>query len=134
MQIRVQADYLPVHAKRGDAGIDLRTVSQTIVKPNELRTVDTGFRCEIPEGYFGLLLPRSSLATRYGMAMVPGVIDSGYRGTIKAQLRNIEPKKVTIPPHERICQLIVIPCAHIECVPGVLSDTDRGEGGFGSTG
>lgn len=136
---------LPKHAKPGDAGLDLTTREDVTLLPGETRLVGTGVAVEIPEGYFGLLAPRSGLAGKRGVtfANTPGIIDSGYRGEIKVPLRNINVSEkwisrndcVKVDRGERVCQLIILPCITCECVQvDELSETERGEDGFGSTG
>ena len=136
---------LPKHAKPGDAGLDLTTREDVTLLPGETRLVGTGVAVEIPEGYFGLLAPRSGLAGKRGVtfANTPGIIDSGYRGEIKVPLRNINVSEkwiyrndcVKVERGERVCQLIILPCVTCECVQvDDLSETERGEDGFGSTG
>ncbi len=138
---------LPKHAKPGDAGLDLTTRENATLFPGETKMVGTGVAVEIPEGYFGLLAPRSGLAGKRGItfANTPGIIDSGYRGEIKVPLRNINHPRddrwihsddiARIERGERVCQLIILPCVTCECVEvDELSETERGEDGFGSTG
>ena len=128
---------LPRHAKPGDAGLDLTSRKTVNVRPGETQMVGTGVAVEIPDGYFGLCAPRSGLACKFGItfANTPGVIDSGYRGEVKVALHNIGDKAYTVHRDERVCQLIVVPYATCECVEvDELPDTERGAGGFGSTG
>ena len=99
--------------------------------------IDTGVAVEIPEGWVGIVVPRSSLGKRRLMiANTVGVIDSDYRGTIKMNLLNMSNETQPIDNFERLCQLVVVPHYNpndIEIVDS-LTDTDRGEGGFGSSG
>lgn len=128
---------LPRHAKLGDAGLDLTSRDTVNIQPGETHFVGTGVSVEIPEGYFGLIAPRSGLACKYGItfANTPGIIDSGYRGEIKVALHNIGQNGYTVHRDERICQLVIVPYATCACVEvDELSETDRGSGGFGSTG
>ena len=136
---------MPVHAKSGDAGLDLTSREDVMLLPGETKIVGTGVAVEIPQGYFGLLAPRSGLASKRGItfANTPGIIDSGYRGEIKVPLRNINPNKGWLTKEdigrvergERVCQLIIIPCETCECViVDDLSESERGESGFGSSG
>lgn len=127
----------PKHAKPGDAGMDLRAMFGGFIAPGETRVFRTGVSVEIPSGYVGLLFPRSGLASKSGitMANAVGVIDSGYRGEIKAPLHNLSRVGVTIDAGERVCQLVVVPFETCKCVEvDELSDSERGDGGFGSTG
>ena len=139
---------LPKHAKPGDAGLDLTTRETVTLGPGETRIVGTGVSVEIPEGHVGLVFPRSGLGSRgVNLSNCVGVIDSGYRGEIKAPLHNNHPTvlhamgrimashdTMTIERGERVCQLIVVPFVTCECVEvDELSDTERGTDGFGST-
>lgn len=128
---------LPKHAKEGDAGLDMTARKTVILRPNETVMVGTGVSVEIPRGYVGLCFPRSGLASKRGvnLANCVGVIDSGYRGEIMAPLHNASDKVQIVEKGERVFQMAVIPFETCECVEvDELSDTDRGEGGFGSTG
>ena len=127
---------IPKYAKPGDAGMDLTATKIDISDIYNL-TYHTGIAIEIPEGYVGLLFPRSSVY-KTGMKLTNsvGVIDSGYRGEIMFKYsRNLDSKKHTYEPGERVGQLIIIayPCVEFEEVDN-LTDTDRAGGGFGSTG
>ncbi|RHF77789.1 dUTP diphosphatase, partial [Coprococcus comes] len=98
---------------------------------------NTGIEVAIPEGYFGALAIRSSLACKHGLMLANslGIIDSCYRGPVKAKLVNIGRCPYTINPGDRIAQLLIIPCVHATFVQvDELPESDRGAGGFGSTG
>ena len=128
---------LPEHAKPGDAGLDLESMKTVKILPGETIMVPTGIEVEIPEGYFGMLVPRSGVAVNKDLAPVnsPGIIDSGYRGEIKAAMHNYGQSQKIVGIGERICQLVIVPFATCNCVRvDDLSDSERGEGGFGSTG
>lgn len=128
---------LPTYATAGAAGMDLRTSEDFTLDPGERRAVPTGVRMAIPEGYEGQVRPRSGLALRHGIAMVnsPGTIDSDYRGEIKMILINLGAEVVQFTKGERLGQLVICPVARAVLVPmDTLDGTDRGEGGFGSTG
>lgn len=129
---------LPKHAKEGDAGLDLTTREAVTVLPNSTKMVGTGVSVEIPAGYVGLVFPRSGLAGRRGVTLANcvGVIDSGYRGEIHAPLHNLDAWSAEkIEAGERVCQLVIVPFETVQCVEvDELSDTERGGGGFGSTG
>ena len=128
---------LPRHAKPGDAGLDLTARESVVISPHGSAMVGTGVAVEIPEGYVGLVFPRSGLAGKHGVNLrnCVGVIDSGYRGEIMAPLQNMTGECKEIGEGERICQLVIVPFMTCECVEASeLSDTERGEGGFGSTG
>ena len=128
---------MPAHAKPGDAGLDLTSRESVELWPGHSAFVSTGVSIEIPEGHVGLVFPRSGLACKHGIVLknAVGVIDSGYRGVIKAPLHNIGERSYQVEVGERICQLVVVPFMQFECVEvDDLSDTERGEGGFGSSG
>jgi dUTP diphosphatase len=129
---------LPTRANSGDAGLDLRAAEPATIGPGERAQIGTGVAVEIPPGHAGLVLPRSGLALRHGISMVnaPGLIDSGYRGELRVLLLNTDREHpFDVEPGDRIAQLLVVPFA--EAVPtevAELTDTERGTGGFGSTG
>ena len=130
---------LPIRAHKGDAGIDLTctTITQEINECGQLIIIyHTGLAMEIPEGYVGLLFPRSSIAKKsLSLTNSVGVIDSGYRGEVVAKMRSTTDVVPAIyKPGERFAQLVLVPIPEIEIVEAAeLSETDRGEGGFGST-
>lgn len=127
----------PKYAHEGDAGLDLRITEDVWLHPGERRTVSTGIRVAIPEGYVGLCFPRSGLASKLGISLANavGVIDSGFRGVIGAPLINHDKKPHLLQKGERVCQLVIVPFASCELkIVDELDDTERGEGGFGSTG
>lgn len=128
---------LPRHAKPGDAGLDLTTRDALEIGPHETAMARTGVAVEIPDGYVGLCFPRSGLASKRGinLANCVGVIDSGYRGEIMAPLHNAGGEARAVEAGERVLQLVVVPFASCECVEvDELTDTERGGGGFGSSG
>ena len=121
------------------AGADLYALTDHDIRigANETAVVHTGLAAEIPEGYVGLIFARSGLATRKGLAPANkvGVIDSDYRGEIRVALHNDSKYMQTVEPYERIAQLVVMPYVFARFEESEeLSDTERGEGGFGSTG
>lgn len=128
---------IPTRAYPGDAGLDLRAAKTVHIALDEYRPVPTGVCAEIPNGYVGLVCARSGLALKNGIGMVNGIgiIDAGYRGEIQALLINHGPHYCTIEEGDRIAQLILVPVAlpEVEIVKE-LSDSERGTGGFGSTG
>jgi dUTP pyrophosphatase len=130
--------YLPSRAHQGDAGLDLRAAESATVAPGERASVGTGIAIEIPPGHAGLVLPRSGLAARHGIALVnaPGLIDSGYRGEIRVLLLNTDREETfEIGPGDRIAQLLLTPYAEAATVEVVeLAASARGDGGFGSSG
>jgi len=133
-----EAATLPSRAHESDAGLDLHSAQSAHIGPHERWQISTGLAVEIPEGHAGLVVPRSGLALRYGISLVnaPGLIDSGYRGEIGVLLLNNDPAEVfRVEPGDRIAQLVVVPIAGLEPVSvAELAGSERGEGGFGSSG
>ena len=129
---------LPTRGNPGDAGLDLRAAEPATIGPSERAQIGTGVAVEIPPGHAGLVLPRSGLALRHGISMVnaPGLIDSGYRGELRVLLLNTDRDHAfDVSPGDRIAQLLVVPFAEAEPLEvAELSDSERGTGGFGSTG
>jgi dUTP pyrophosphatase len=129
---------IPTRAHPGDAGLDLYSIEGAHIGPGERWSVGTGIAIEIPEGHAGLVLPRSGLAREHGISLVngPGLIDAGFRGEVRVLLLNTDPAEtVRIEAGARIAQLVVTPIALAEPVEvAELSDSARGDGGFGSTG
>jgi dUTP diphosphatase len=129
---------LPTRAHEGDAGLDLHACESAHLGPGERWSVGTGLAVEIPAGHAGLVLPRSGLAKRHGIALVnsPGLIDSGYRGELRVLLLNTDPAEIfRIEPGDRIAQLVIAPIAIADPVEvEALSESLRGGGGFGSSG
>lgn len=129
---------VPSYAYAGDAGMDLRSAEDLVLKPFERKAVSCGIALAIPAGYAGFVLPRSGLAVKHGISIVnaPGLIDSNYRGEVKAVLVNLDANKdFTISRGDRIAQLVIMAVPSVElAVVATLDDTDRGAGGFGSSG
>jgi dUTP pyrophosphatase len=129
---------LPTRGHPGDAGLDLFSTEDAHLGPGERWSVGTGIAVEIPAGHAGLVLPRSGLARDHGITLVnsPGLIDAGYRGEVRVLLLNTDPAEtLRIEAGARIAQLVVTPVATPEPIElSELSDSPRGEGGFGSTG
>ena len=127
---------LPIRATPGSAGYDLAASDSKTIPPGGRDLVATGLSIKVPEGTYGRIAPRSGLAVRNGIQVGAGVIDSDYTGEIKVVLFNSDPNKsFVINPGDRIAQLILekIECPEVEEVSD-LTSTDRGDGGFGSTG
>ena len=129
---------LPTRAHDGDAGLDLYALEEGVLAPGERASVATGIAVEIPPGQAGLVLPRSGLAARHGISVVnaPGLIDAGYRGEIRVLLLNTDrAQPYEITAGSRIAQLVLV---RVELpVPfevEALGETQRGAGGFGSSG
>jgi len=129
---------IPIQAHDGDAGYDLISSIEASILPGERLLVPTGIALQIPSGYAGFVQPRSGLAIKHGISLVntPGLIDSSYRGEIKVILINLDKNKTfSIKRGDKIAQLVIQKVAecHFEEVDE-LSVTERGSGGFGSTG
>ena len=129
---------LPAYARPDDAGLDLRANVDAVVGPGERALVATGLAVAIPPGYAGFVLPRSGLASRSGLTLAnsPGLIDVGYRGEIVCAVVNLDRvRAVSIRRGDRIAQLVIMPVAAVEPVfVHELPASERGTGGFGSTG
>ena len=129
---------LPSYACEGDAGLDLRANEDVTLKPLERRLVSTGLAVAIPEGYAGFVQPRSGLALREGLSMAntPGLVDSHYRGELKVCAVNLDSERpIHIERGERIAQLVIQRVPTVDLVEvAELDETDRGSGGFGSSG
>jgi dUTP pyrophosphatase len=125
------------YGTEGAAAVDLRSSkSEVVLSPGEIRAIDTGLFIHIPEGYAGLVLPRSGQAKRgLAVANAPGLIDEDYRGEVKVLVQNLTAYDLDIDQGERIAQLMFIPYVKAEfVVVDSLEETERGTGGFGSTG
>jgi dUTP pyrophosphatase len=128
----------PQRAHEHDAGYDLRAAEAARLRPGERTSVGTGIAVAIPEGHAGLVLPRSGLAARHGIALTnsPGLIDSGYRGEVRVLLLNTDPREpFEVAPGDRIAQLVVVRAEQLEFDEvGELDETARAGAGFGSSG
>lgn len=122
----------PTLATDGSAGFDIYAASGVLLDENSCNWIHTDIACHIPEGYVGLIKARSGLASRYGMQILGGVIDSDYRGEIVVMATCLE--QIDLAYGERIAQLVVVPCLRSHEVVESLDETERGSGGFGSTG
>jgi dUTP pyrophosphatase len=131
---------VPIRAYTGDAAYDLAAAEKVVLAPGERAVVSTGIAIAVPNGYAGLVLPRSGLATRFGVSLVntPGLIDPGYRGELLVPLINHDREETfEVEVGMRIAQLVLVKAAEARFVGVVLleeSADDRGEGGFGSSG
>lgn len=131
---------VPIRAYTGDAGYDLAAAEKVALAPGERAVVSTGIAIAVPNGYAGLVLPRSGLATRFGVSLVntPGLIDPGYRGELLVPLINHDREETfEVEVGMRIAQLVLVKAAEARFVGVELleeSADDRGEGGFGSSG
>jgi dUTP pyrophosphatase len=132
------AAVLPTRAYAGDAGLDLHALDGATLGPGERASISTGIAVEIPDGHAGLVLPRSGLAARHGIALVnaPGLIDAGYRGEIRVLLLNTDRDATyEIAPGDRIAQLLLIRHETPMLIEvDELAESERGGGGFGSSG
>lgn len=126
---------VPSYANPGDAGMDFYAAESIIIKPNERKVVKTGIKMAIPEGYVGLIWDKSGLAAKKGIKTMAGVIDAGYRGEVGIVLHNLGGEDFLIEKNMKIAQMLIQPIhsPELEEVDN-LDDTQRGEGGFGSTG
>lgn len=129
---------LPSYAYAGDAGLDLRANEDVVLAPHERRLISTGLAIAIPEGYAGFIQPRSGMALKKGLSMAntPGLIDAHYRGELKVLAINLDHETpIVIERGERIAQLVIqkVPVVTLQEVQE-LDETDRGAGGFGSSG
>ncbi len=129
---------LPSYAYAGDAGLDLRSNEDVVLQPFERRLISTGLAVAIPEGYAGFVQPRSGLAYKKGLSMAntPGLIDSHYRGELKVCAVNLDAHEpISITKGERIAQLVIQQVPVVNLIElDELDSTDRGAGGFGSSG
>ena len=142
----------PFRANDSDAGYDLFSTEYATLDPFQRKLISTGINIEIPEGFYGRVAPRSGLACKKGIDVMAGVIDSGYRGDIKVLLINVNfegfnlqpnafeamfgsANRIEIKPGDRIAQLIIEKCHAVEWkTMETLEESQRGEGGFGSSG
>jgi dUTP diphosphatase len=129
---------LPTRAYPGDAGLDLYALEEAVLAPGERASVRTGIAVEIDDGQAGLVLPRSGLAARHGIALVnaPGLIDAGYRGEVRVLLLNTDRSvSFSIASGDRIAQLVLVKVETPAVVEvDELAVSERGAGGFGSSG
>lgn len=128
----------PAYAHATDAGLDLRSAEEFTLPPGERRLVKTGVRIELPEGQMAMVCSRSGLAIRNGVFVLnaPGIVDSGYRNEIGVILANLSTESTDFKVGDRIAQLVFCSFSHaeVEYVDSIDENTDRGLGGFGSTG
>jgi dUTP pyrophosphatase len=129
---------LPSRAYTGDAGLDLAACERHEIAPGERALVGTGVAVAIPDGHAGLVTPRSGLAARSGITIVntPGLVDSGFRGELRVILHNTDRSEpFVVEPGMRIAQLVVVAVPHAQLHEvDELPASDRGAGGFGSSG
>lgn len=130
---------LPRYVTPGSAGMDLyaHVSTETVLAPGQRALIPTGLRIELPQGYEAQVRPRSGLALKHGITTLnsPGTIDADYRGEVGVILINLGQEPFSIKKGERIAQMVIAPVTQITWQPvSALSDTERGEGGFGHTG
>ena len=138
VEVLFRGSTVPGYAHPGDAGADLVSTDDVVLAPGERVTVGTGAAIALPDGYVAFVVPRSGLAAKHGITIVnsPGTVDAGYRGEIRVTLLNTDAtQSFTVTAGDRIAQLIVMPVSRARFIPVErLPGSDRGEGGFGSTG
>lgn len=126
---------VPTYAYHGDAAFDLLARTEAELKPGEWKDVPTGLAMEIPEGYAGLIWDKSGVAIKNGLKTLGGVIDSGYRGEVKVGIVNLSDKKYKFEKGQKVAQMIIQKIERPEIVEVLeLSETSRGDKGFGSSG
>jgi dUTP pyrophosphatase len=127
--------YMPERGHDGDAGLDLRTPKWVIVPAHGYATIDTGVHMEIPKGFYGKLESKSGLNVKHSVVSLGGVIDSGYTGSIVAKLYNLSDVDYLFEPGDKVVQIIIQPCEYPKLeLTDSFEETERGNGGFGSTG
>lgn len=138
VEVLITASVLPTYSHPGDAGADLHAAEAFVLAPGERALVGTGVSIALPDGYAAFVVPRSGLAAKHGVTVVnsPGTVDAGYRGEIKVCLLNTDSAAAfTVAVGDRIAQLIVSPVVRAQFIPVErLPGSQRGDGGFGSTG
>ena len=140
MELKIRKTHLhaktPTYATIGAACFDLMSCEWVNIRPGEWAIINTGLSFEVPEDHAMMVYGRSGLAAkgRISLGNCVGVIDSDYRGDVKVILRNDGLTMIEIRPYDRIAQAMVIPVPKVQFVEADLSETDRGAGGFGSTG
>jgi dUTP pyrophosphatase len=135
--IIAEPGFEPVYAKPGDAGCDLRSTQELVIPAGERALVKTGVKIAMPDGYVGLVHPRSGLAAKHGITVLntPGTIDAGYRGEIMVTLLNTSREDFQIAAGDRIAQLLFQQVSQARFIAvNELPVSSRGETGFGSSG
>lgn len=139
MQIKIKKLHvdavMPEYAHPGDAGMDIRTITDAVLGPGEFTRIPTGLSIELPEGYVALIWDKSGLATNYALITLGGVIEHTYRGEYQIGVINLGTEPYTFRKGDKIAQLLIQPVVTAEPVEvDELSETVRGTGAFGSTG
>ncbi len=126
---------IPKYAHHGDAGFDLYIPERFVINPGERKSIPLGIAMEIPYGFAGLLLDKSGLSHKHGLKSFGGVIDSGYRGQLHAGIMNLGTEPYTFEPGDKIIQMLIMPVETVDILEvEVLTDSERGQGAFGSSG
>ncbi|MDX2255250.1 MAG: dUTP diphosphatase [Pseudanabaenaceae cyanobacterium bins.39] len=127
---------VPTYAHLGDAGADVYSVAEVTLSPQQRAAIPTGLAVDIPLGYELQVRPKSGLALKYGVTVLntPGTIDAGYRGEIQILMVNLGNEAYTFAKGQKVAQLVLKPVFKAEYILGELGESDRGQGGFGSTG
>ena len=128
---------IPSYAHAGDAGMDLVSVDELSIEPGARKLVHTGLKMALPSGYEAQVRPRSGLALKFGVTVLntPGTIDEGYRGEVGVILANFSDCVYQVKKGDRIAQMVLAPVTRGEIIEASVDDeTERGEGGFGSSG
>lgn len=138
VNVPIVALEVPSYARPADAGADLCSTESLSLAPGARALVGTGVSIALPEGYAAFVMPRSGLAAKHGITVVnsPGVVDAGYRGEIKVALLNTDREHTyEVSAGDRIAQLVIMPVVQANFIPvAELESSERGTGGFGSTG
>jgi dUTP pyrophosphatase len=125
---------IPCYGHVGDAGLDLFSVMECVLKGGEVRAISTGIQIAIPDGYAGLIWDKSGISLK-NIHRLAGVVDSGYRGEIKVVMTNLGTEAFSVEKGMKIAQMLIQPVVKVKVVDTeLLDDTSRGENGFGSTG
>ena len=126
---------IPSYAYAGDAGLDLYISEDLVLKKDERKSIPLGIAIEIPDGYVGILFDKSGLSHKHGLKSYGGIIDAGYRGEIHVGMMNLSDADYEFKAGDKIIQILIMPVLKAEVVECEgLSDSDRGEGAFGSSG
>ncbi|MEX0931702.1 MAG: dUTP diphosphatase [Candidatus Paceibacterota bacterium] len=126
---------IPSYAHEGDAGMDLFSLEKVVIEPNTQVSLATGIALEIPEGYVGLIWDKSGLSHKHRLKTFGGVVDAGYRGEVRIGIMNLSDTSYVFEKGHKIAQMLIQPVVSATITESDnLSDSSRGEGGFGSTG
>lgn len=138
MELRIQKTdpeaKLPVFAYEGDAGMDIFSCKDYEIPSFEKKTIGTGLKIAVPRGYAGFIWDKSGLASNHSLTTLAGVLDSGYRGELKVILMNLGRESYEVKKGQKIAQLVIKKVEKPEIIESDLDETERGEGGFGSSG